>query len=195
VAGASTLRLTQGEGEGGTGAAGTSIVVIGELIGLSAVDIAGGAGGRGAAGVIDGDAEAGGNEGRIGGEIDGGEIPEESLAGLGVLKLEDGGEVGGGGDLDGDATAVGVDAPGLDVGGAGLDGLHVAAGVGDGPEIDILAHVVDDLDAAAGGAGSEREGRSSEGEGSSEAEELGERHDDCGVGGSDICCCEGVTTV
>lgn len=182
------MHLTQGEGEGGTGAAGTSVVVIGELVRLGAVDVARGAGGGGAAGIIDGDAEAGGDERRLRGEIDGGEIPEEGLTGLGVLELEDGAEVSGGGHLDGDAAAVGVGAPGLSVGGAGGDGLHLAAGVGDGPEIDVLAHVVDDLDAAAGGAGSEGEGRSREGEGSSEAEELGERHDDC-VGGGGCCCC------
>lgn len=156
-------------------------MVIRELVGLGAVDIARGAGGSRAAGIADGDAEAGGDDGRLRVEVDGGEIPEEGLAGLGVLELKDRGEVGDSGHLDGDAAAVGVGAPGLGVGAADGDGLHLAADVGDGPEIDGLVHVVDDLDATRGGAGSEREGRSSEGEGSSQAEDLGERHDDGGL--------------
>lgn len=68
--------------------------------------------------------------------------------------MEDAVQAGRGRHLDGDAAAVGVGAPLFGVGAAaGGQGLHVAAGVGGGPEVDGLVEVVDDVDGGAGAAG------------------------------------------
>lgn len=143
------------------------------------------AGSRLARGRQDGKAVLG--EFRVGAHVDAGQIPEDGVGGLGVLELEHVGLVRGGGQLDGDTTAVGVGAPalgeGATVGGEGLHGTDVA---GDGPGIDVLIEVVGNQHGATGGHGvvtssqlhARGKGRGQSGEGSGKAESLGEHHFD-----------------
>jgi len=119
------------------------------LVRISTVDVTRLAGSGRAARVTRGDRETRGNEGRIRVEVDGGKIPVKGLTLLGVLELEDTVLVGGGGHLDGDTTAVGVDLPVLAVDAAtGAEGLHVTGARRSAPDVDIGVQVVDDLDAA-----------------------------------------------
>lgn len=137
-----------------------------------------------AAGGQDREAELG--ELRAGAHVDAGEVPEDGVTGLGVLELQDVLLGRAGGQLDGDAAAVGVGAPGLGEGAAaGGQGLHGPDVVGDGPGVDDLIEVVGDQDGAAGGHGvvagdqhARGQGGGHGGEGSGEAEGLGEEHCD-----------------
>lgn len=148
------------------------------LVGVGAVGIAGSTGGRGAAGVTGGDGEAALDEGRGAIHVDGRQVPVESVGVDSVLELEDGvGVALGGGQLDGDTTTVGVGLPLLAVSAtAAVEGIH-AAGVGrGGPEIDIRAHVVDELDTAgARVTGTVRQGSSGSSEDAGD-EDVGEDH-------------------
>lgn len=126
----------------------------------------------------------------VGAHVDAGEIPEDGVGGLGVLELQHVGLAGVGGQLDGDAAAVGVGAPGLGEGAAvGAEGLHGADVLRDRPGVDVLVQVVGDQDGAAGGDGvvaadvvvqvqARGEGGGQGGEGGGEAEGLGEHHFD-----------------
>lgn len=171
---------------GGDGAAVGGMVVLGLQVGLGAGSVAGLAvdGGAVAAGLgrLNGEAELG--ELGVGAHIDAGHVPEDGVAGLGVLVLEDIGLVRLGGQLDGDATAVGVGAPLLGVGAAARrEGMHVADAISDRPRVDGLAQVVDDLDAASRGGGvvaalDDMGQGSGEGSKGSSEEGLGEHHFD-----------------
>jgi len=136
------------------------------LVGISTVGVTSLAGSRRAARVTGGDRETRFDEVRVGIEVDGGKIPVKGLTLLGVLELEDAVLAGGGGQLDGDTAAVGVDLPVLAVGAAtGAEGLHVTGVLRGAPEVDIGVQVVDDLDAArarrrGAGAGASRGGSS-----------------------------------
>jgi len=161
------------------------------LVRISTVGVTSRAGSGRAARVTGGDRETRGNEGRIRVEVDGGKIPVKGLTLLGVLELEDTVLVGGGGHLDGDTAAVGVDLPVLAVGAAtGAEGLHVTGARRSAPDVDIGAQVVDDLDAAGArrsgagaGAGASRGGGSIAGHvvgvghgGSSDSKDAGDKN-------------------
>lgn len=82
--------------------------------------------------------------------VDARHVPEDGVTGLGVLELENVVLLGVEGQLDGDATTVGVGAPCLGVGAtAASDSLHGADVAGNGPGVDVLGEVVGDLDTAA----------------------------------------------
>lgn len=168
------------------GAAVGGMVVLGLQVGLGAGSVAGLAVDRGAVaaglGRLDGEAELG--ELGVGAHVDAGHVPVDGVTGLGVLKLKDVRLVGLGGQLDGDAAAVGVGAPVLGVGAAvRREGMHVADAISDRPRVDGLAQVVDDLDASSRGGGVAAalddmgQGSGEGGKGSSE-EGLGEHHVD-----------------
>jgi len=148
------------------------------LVRVGTVGITGSAGGRLAAGVTGSDGEAVLDEVGRGIHVDGRQVPEEGVGVDGVLELED--TVGvtlGGGKFDGDTTTVGVVLPALAVSTTtAVEGLH-AAGVGSGgPEVDIGAHVVDELDTAgAGVTGTVRQSSSSSSEDAGD-EDVGEEH-------------------
>ena len=113
--------------------------------------------------------------------VDAGHVPEDGVAGLGVLELEDIVLVLVEGQLDRDTAAVGVGAPGLGVdAAAALDGLHGTDVAGHGPGVDVLGEVVGDLDTAAVTADHALhtlgKGRGDGGEEGSKAESLGEHH-------------------
>lgn len=111
-------------------------------------------------------------------------IPEDGIASLGVLELEDTDLLWLEGQLDRDATAVGVGAPCLGVGATvARDGLHGTDVAGHGPGVDVLGQVVGDRDTAAITADDARaadhllgKGRNNGGEESGKAEGLGEHH-------------------
>lgn len=131
---------------------------------------------------LDGEAVLG--EDRVGAHIDAGHVPEDGVLGLGVLELQDVllGLVGG--QLDGDTTAIGVGAPLLAESAAvGGDGLHGTDVLGHGPGVDVVVQGVGDHDGATGStvtagdhAGGQSRGQS--GEGSGNADSLGEHHFD-----------------
>lgn len=159
------------------------------LVRISTVDVTSLAGSRRAARVTGGDRETSGNEVRVRVEVDGGKIPVKGLTLLGVLELEDAVLAGGGGHLDGDTAAVGVDLPVLAVGAAtGAEGLHVTGAGRSAPDVDIGVQVVDDLDAAGArrsgaGAGASRGGGSIAGHvvgvghgGSSDSKDAGDKN-------------------
>lgn len=82
--------------------------------------------------------------------VDARHVPEDGVTGLGVLELENVVLLGVEGQLDGDATTVGVGAPCLGVGAtAASDSLHGADVSSNGPGVDVLGEVVGDLDTAA----------------------------------------------
>lgn len=193
-----TPDLAQSDDEGGArGASLGVVVVIRLLVGLVAVGVAGLAGRRLAARVVGFDGEAGLDEGRLGVHVDGGEIVEDLVTIAGVLELKDAVLAAGGGHLDGDTAAVVVGLELLLVGAtAAGDVLLITGAVVGRPQVDVLVHVVDDLDAAAaaaaaagtgaragrcaaGGGGTTLldvgEGRSGHGEGAEE-ETVGEQH-------------------
>jgi len=78
-------------------------------------------------------------------EINGGHIPEESFTILGIFELNDTVPVLTGRDLDGDTTTVVVGDPLLAVVTSGAEGLHLAGVIGDGPQVQVGTHVVDNL--------------------------------------------------
>lgn len=183
--------LADSQGQAGVdGTAVGGVVISRDEVGSIARLVTSLADGRGAGGggVGGQDSETVLGELRVGTHVDAGEIPEDSVGGLGVLELQDIGLVGVGGELDGDAAAVGVGPPGLAVGTAvGSQDLHGTDGVGDGPGVDVVAQVVGDQDGATGGdsvvaadhvvhvhAGGQS--RSQSGKGSGNAESLGEHH-------------------
>lgn len=170
-------------------AAVSSVVILGLQVSLSALGVTSLAVDRRAVAVglggLDGEAVLG--ELGVAAHVDARHVPVDGVAGLGVLELQDVILVGLGRQLDGHAAAVAVLAPRLMVGTtARRKGLHISSTTGDGPRVDSVVQVVDDLDAAAaaaaGGAGSvagldavgEGCGEGSK-EGSSETE-LGEHH-------------------
>jgi len=183
--------LADSQGQAGVDGAAVSGAVIGRhKVGSIASIITSLADGRGAGG------------GRVGGQnsetvlgelgvdahVDAGEIPEDSVGGLGVLELQDISLVGVGGQLDGDTAAVGVGLPGLAVGTTvGSQDLHGTDDVGDGPGVDVVGQVVGDQDGATSGHGvvaadhvvhAGRKGRGQGSEGSGNAESLSEHHFD-----------------
>jgi hypothetical protein len=159
------------------------VVIGGDQIGIGAVRVARSARGRRAVGIVGSDIEARSSKSRAGAHVDAREIPEDGVALKSVLVLQNVFLFGLHGHLDRDAAAVGVGAPVLRVGAAGIQGNHiVAGGVADGPEVDVLLHVVGDIDTAAITAlDGVREGRSKAAKGSEESENSGELHCDCGL--------------
>lgn len=129
------------------------------LVGFNAVGITRSAGSGGAGLITDGDSESSSDESRGLDQVDGGQIPEEDVTGLGVLELQDVVADLGGGHLDGDTAAVGVGEPGVAEGLAGGDGLHLTGVLGDNPQVDGVLEVVDNGDTAAGGGGGGGAGR------------------------------------
>lgn len=172
-----TLRRagTQGQGEAGVnGAAVGSVVVIGLLVGLLAVGVASRAGHGGAVAATRGgnDAEAVFDEVGVGAQVDGGHVPEDGVAGLGVLELQDVGLGLGGGELDGNATAVVVGLPAAGVGSAARrKGLHVTDSIRNRPRVDVGSNVVDNGDTTTSGvlATGVGEGRSETSHGGNES--------------------------
>lgn len=182
------LRVADGDGETGVDGAAVSGVVIGGLeVGLLAGIIVGLAAGSRAglvvAAVVGGlDGEAVLLEDGVGVHVDAGQVPEDGVAGLGVLELQHIRLVLVRGQLDGDTAAVGVGAVLLGEGAAvGGDGLHGTGLVGDGPGVDVLVQSVGDQDLAAGGGGvaaddGRGQSRGQRSEGGSKANSLGEHH-------------------
>jgi len=147
-----TTRLAQSKSVLSASGARVGINVIRVLVRLQTVRVTSLAGSSGAAVIVGLDGEAGGNEIRIRVEVDGGQIPVKLVAFESVLELEDAVLALGGGELDRDTTTVGVGLPGLVAGAAvGVNGLHGAGLGGSVPDVDGLVHVVDDLEATAGG--------------------------------------------
>lgn len=150
------------------------------LVSSLAVGITGITRSRGTAGVAGSSGEASLDEVRGRVHVDGRQVPEELLAVLGVLELQNGVAGLGGGELDGDATAVGVGAPFLGVlAAAGGHGLHVAGLGGGAPEVDVLVEVVDDLHVAGAGIVTSDDGlgeRSSGGSEDAGDQDVGEEH-------------------
>jgi hypothetical protein len=173
-----------------------SMVIVPDKVSIGAGSVTRGASSRRAAAIVGSNSEADLGELRAGAHVDERKIPEDSVALQGVLVLEDIDLLRLHGHLDGDAAAVGVGAPALSVAGTGLEGLHGAVILADGPVVDGVLHVVVDVDAAtvtvgvgsavggggrAVGGGAVHRSRSSRGEsakGSEETESLGEIHVD-----------------
>lgn len=154
------LSGAQGEGVSGVSRAGAGVVVCRELVRIGAVDVPRSAADSLTGGVVNGDVEAGIDQRRTGVQVDAGHVPEEEIADLGVLVLQNVGAVRGAADLDGDAASVGVDLPGFLVGFAGREGEHGSRGGRDGPDVEVLVEVVDDRHAAIETAGGREDGQS-----------------------------------
>lgn len=175
-------------------AAVSSMVIVPDKVSIGAGSVARSASSRRATTIVGSNSEADLGELRAGAHVDERKIPEDSVALQGVLVLEDIDLLRLHGHLDGYTAAVGVGAPALSVAGTGLEGLHRAGILADGPVVDGVLHVVVDVDAAtvtvgvgsAVGSGAVCGGavhgsRSSRGEsakGREEAESLGEIHVD-----------------
>ena len=165
------------------------------LVGLGAVSVTSIASDSRAGSIVGGDGETVGDESGGLVQVDGRHVPPDGLVLLGVLELQNGDLVGGGSQLDGDTTAVGVDLPVLVVSTTlSLEGLHVRADVGGGPEVDGLVQVVVDLDTGTtsssgggnhirGGGASDHGGRGSPG-GSSNGSGVGSS--DWAAGGGNL---------
>lgn len=155
------------------------------LVGVGTVGIAGSTGGSSAAGVTGDNREATSNEVGRAIQVDGRQVPIQSVTVDGVLELEDTvGVARGGRQLDGDTATVRVGLPRLAVRATTAgEGLHLTGVGGGGPQVDIGAHVVDELDTA-GARVTGTVGQSSSG-GSEEAgeEDVGEDHLDVVVEG------------
>jgi len=148
--------LTQSESETGAQRARVGVHIIRLLVSLRAVSVTSGTGSGSAARVTRCSSEARLDEVGAGVEINGRHVPEQSIAVLGVLELENTGLVLRGRHLDGDTATVGVGVPGFAVvTTAGGESLHAAAFGRGAPQVDVGAHVVDNLDTAAGAAGLE----------------------------------------
>lgn len=134
---------SQSKGEQRLGGTAESVNVVGVLVRLLAVGVATLTGDSLAAGIV-GNEETASDEERVEKHVDGRHVPPESRVLVGVLELEDGvGVGGGGGELNGDTTAVGVDFPLVDgqVATSG-DGLHLTGlHVGD-PDVNLLLELV-----------------------------------------------------
>lgn len=130
-----------------------SPVVVRKQVSSSTGNVTGRAGSRCTVRVSGSDGEAHGGELGVVTHVDAGEIPPDGRLLEGVLVLQDVGLLRSERHLDRDAAAVGVGAPVLGVGLAGVEGDHVARDIRHGPEIDGLCHVVDDLDPIAGDVG------------------------------------------
>lgn len=127
------------------------VVVLGLQISLGALRVASLAVDRGAvvAGLGGLDGEPVLDELGVGAQVDARHVPEDGVAGLGVLELQDVVLAGLGGQLDGDAAAVAVFAPRFLVGAAARrKGLHVTSATGDRPRVDGAFEVVVDGHAA-----------------------------------------------
>ena len=125
------------------------------------------------------DSESGGGKHTTRAQINTGQIPVDSVTGLGVLELEDVLLPGVEGELNRDATAVRVGAPILRVDAtAAAEDQHRADVVGHGPGIDVLLEVIDDRDTTAALAGHYIMGKSrgNGGKEGSKAESLSEHH-------------------
>lgn len=170
-------RLTEGQGVSSIGGAGTGVDVVRELVGLGAGSVTGGTGDGVAGLVVNADGETSSDDRGLILEVDAGHVPEEEVADLGVLVLEDIVEVIGAAELDGDTAAGGVDLPGLLVGLAGGEDLHGGGALRDRPDEDVLSQVVDDGDTAVDATANvvHRQGRGSSQSGGN-AEDLAEEH-------------------
>lgn len=177
------------------------MVIVPDKVSIGAGSVTRSASSRRASAIVGSNSEADLGELRAGAHVDERKIPEDSVALQGVLVLEDIDLLRLHGHLDGDAAAVGVGAPALSVAGTGVEALHGAGILADGPVVDGVLHVVANVDAATvtavgvgsavgsgGGAvgGAVHRSRSSRGKsakGSKETESLGEIHVDlrCGL--------------
>lgn len=175
-------------------AAVSRVVVLGLQISLGALRVASLAVDRGAvvAGLGGLDGETVLDELGVGAHVDARHVPEDGVAGLGVLKLQDVVLVGLGGQLDGDTAAVVIFAPRFLVGAAARrKGLHVTSATGDRPRVDGAFEVVVDADAAAATAaavgGGGVAGLDGVGEGCGEGSERGHGKSDLGEHHFDGC--------
>lgn len=130
-----------------------SPVVVREQVGGGAGNVSRRAGCRRASRVGRADIKAHGAEFRALAHVDAGQIPPDGGTGEGILVLENIGRLRGERHLDGNTTAVGVGAPVLRIALTAVQGLHFAGDIRDGPQVDGLSHVVDDLDAVTGDVG------------------------------------------
>lgn len=130
-----------------------SPVVVGEQVGSTTGVVTRGASSRRAGRVSRANSEAHSGEFGVVTHVDAGEIPPNGGVLESVLELQDFVLRRSEGDLDGDTTAVGVGAPVLSVLLAAHEGVHLAGDIGDGPEVDGLFHVIDDLDSVADDVG------------------------------------------
>ena len=130
------LRIRRTNVEDHVGALGTtmsSMVVGRDQISSATLGVTGLAGGVLALVTVRGDIETDFAEERTGAHVDAGEVPEDLWLGKGVFVLQNVVLVGVGGDLDADATAIGVDAPVFRVGLALRHGDHLVGVFADGP--------------------------------------------------------------
>jgi len=127
-----------------------SVDIIRVLVGGGAVGVAGLAGSSGAARVAGNSRETVLDEFRGSVHINRRHVPEQVGVVQGVLELKNTVLALGGGHLDGNTTAVGVDLPLLAVGAAsGSEGLHFTRVLGSGPNVNVGAQVIHDLNIAA----------------------------------------------
>jgi hypothetical protein len=138
-----------------------SMVILRLEVSLGARRVASSAVDAGAVGAslarLDGETVLG--EAGVGAHIDAGHVPEDGVAGLGVLELQHVGLILGHGQLDGDAAAVVVALPRfLVVAAARREGMHVTDSIRHRPRVDGGIQVVDDVDAAAAVATSDGAG-------------------------------------
>jgi len=172
----------------------SSVVVLRLQVSLSTLRVASLAVDRGAVGAglggLDGEAVLG--ELGVGAHVDARHVPEDGVARLGVLELQDVVLVGLGGQLDGDTAAIAVLAPRFLVRAAARrKGLHVTSAIGDRPRVDGAFEVVVDGDAAAATAasvgGGSVAGLDGVGEGCGEGSEGGHGKSDLGEHHFDGC--------
>jgi hypothetical protein len=128
-------------------------VVVREQVSSSARNITRSASSRSAGLVFRADGKAHGGELGVVTHVDTGKIPPDDGLLEGVLVLQDVGLLRSEGHLDGDTTTVGVGAPVLRVVLATVESVHFTGDVRDGPEVDGLLHVVDNLDTVASDVG------------------------------------------
>lgn len=176
-----TTHLSQSQDVLSISRARKGVDIIRVLVGLGAVGVAGLTGSLGAARVAGDSGETVLDEFRRSIHIDGGKIPVELVRVQSVLELENTVTGLSGGHLDRDATAVGVGLPLLAVGTTSRgDSVHVRGLIGGGPEVDVGAQVVHDLNITAGRVVTGTVGKSSGG-GSQDAgdDNVGEDHFEC----------------
>ena len=174
--------LTQSQDVLSTSRARKGVDIIGVLVSLGAVGVARLTSSSITAGVAGDSRKTVLDEFRRSVHVDGRKVPEELVRVQSVLELEDAVTFLRGGHLDGDTTTVGVGLPLLAVSAAtGGESLHITGLSGGGPEIDVGAQVVHDLNiTAARRVVADAVGKSS-GSGSQDAgdDNVGEDHFEC----------------
>lgn len=176
--------LSQSQDVLSTSRAGKGVDIIGVLVGLSAVGVAGLTSSGIAAGVARDSRETVLDEFRGRVHVDGRKVPEKLVGVQSVLELEDAVTGLRGGQLDGDTTTVGVGLPLLAVSTTSRgEGLHITRLSGGGPEVNVGTQVVHDLNITTVGRVVTDAVRESSGSGSQDAgdDNVGEEHFECVV--------------